>query len=137
MTGAGHQTDWEIIKVKLGVILVDHGSQRVESNELLLAVAAQLKLETGWPIVEPAHMELAEPTIDQAFDRCLEQGAEQLVIHPFFLGLGRHCSEHIPELIRRAASRHHGIPFRITSPLAPDPLLLEIVKRRIDAEIDR
>ena len=61
---------------KLGVILVDHGSRREESNALLLDVVRQFAETTGLPIVEPAHMELAEPSIATAFARCVERGRD-------------------------------------------------------------
>jgi sirohydrochlorin ferrochelatase len=120
-----------------GIILVDHGSRRAESNSMLPQVANQLKADTGWSIVEPAHMEIAEPTIEQAFDRCVEQGAELIVVHPFFVGPGRHSTEHIPEIVEQAASRHNEIDYRITPPLGPDSLLIEIVKQRVDSALDQ
>lgn len=46
--------------------------------------------ETGRPIVELAHMELCEPSIDVAFSRCVEQGATLVAVSPFFLSPGRH-----------------------------------------------
>ena len=58
------------------VLLVDHGSRRAPANELLDEVAALVKRRLGaGSIVEPAHMEIAEPTIAQGFTRCVEQGA--------------------------------------------------------------
>ena len=46
--------------IEMGVILVDHGSRREESNAMLLEVVRDFALATGMPIVEPAHMDLAE-----------------------------------------------------------------------------
>jgi hypothetical protein len=48
------------------------------------------KQRTGHPIVEPAHMELAEPSIGTAFKCCVEQGATRVIICPYFLFPGRH-----------------------------------------------
>ena len=60
-----------------GIIIVDHGSRLAESNALLEQVAAAFHARDPekYPIVEPAHMELAEPTIAQAYDRCAARGA--------------------------------------------------------------
>ena len=57
---------------------------------MLLDVVALFQQHTGYAIVEPAHMELAEPSIGTAFDRCIERGARLVVIHPYFLLPGRH-----------------------------------------------
>ena len=49
--------------------------------------------ESGRPIVELAHMEIAEPSIEVAFKRCVEQGATLVAVSPFFLSPGRHWQE--------------------------------------------
>lgn len=49
-----------------GVVIVDHGSRRAASNEMLLQFCALYQQLTQQPIVEPAHMEIAEPSIAQA-----------------------------------------------------------------------
>ena len=59
---------------EMGLILVDHGSRFAAANEQLDAVAALYRRVSGRRIVEPAHMELAEPTIAQAFDACVQIG---------------------------------------------------------------
>lgn len=102
---------------RVGIIVVDHGSKRQASNEMLLEVARLFQESTGYAIVEPAHMELAEPTIAQAFDRCVERGAELVVCHPYFLLPGRHWNQDIPELVAEAAAKHPGIRWMVTAPL--------------------
>jgi hypothetical protein len=72
------------------VVIVDHGSRRPESNVMLHEFVELYKQRTGHPIVEPAHMELAEPSIGTAFKRCVEQGATRVIICPYFLFPGRH-----------------------------------------------
>ena len=45
------------------IIIVDHGSKRSESNDMLEQFVDQYRAFSKHTIVEPAHMELAEPTI--------------------------------------------------------------------------
>ena len=47
----------------MGVVIVDHGSRRKASNDLLEEFVRMYKEQTGRPIVELAHMEIAEPDI--------------------------------------------------------------------------
>src|SRR3972149_2395923 len=109
----------------LGVILVDHGSRRDESNELLLDVARQFAAASGPPIVEPAHMELAEPSIATAFGRCVARGAKTVVVFPYFLSPGRHWYDDIPRLAAAAAAAHPGVRHLVTAPLGLHPLMTE------------
>jgi sirohydrochlorin ferrochelatase len=118
---------------KVGIIIVDHGSQRDESNQLLLDVAAGFRATSRWHIVEPAHMELAEPSIAAAFARCVEQGARLVVVFPYFLGPGRHWHEDIPRLAAAAAQAHPGVLHQVAAPFGLHPLLNAVIEERIDA----
>ena len=116
----------------VGIIVVDHGSRREESNNLLLDVVTMFREHAGYDIVEPAHMEIAEPTIQTAFDRCVECGAKLIVIHPYFLAPGRHWKKDIPNLAAKAAERHPRIEHLVTAPLGLHPLMSKIMQKRIE-----
>lgn len=115
----------------LGVILVDHGSRMAAANEMLLDVATLFRAVTQRAIVEPAHMELAEPTIQQAFDKCVAQGAQVVVVHPYFLSPGRHSTTDIPRMVAEAAARHPGVSFHVTQPLGLSEHIAEVIQERI------
>jgi sirohydrochlorin ferrochelatase len=115
----------------LGVMLVDHGSVREESNAMLLEVVKDFAQATKTPIVEPAHMELAEPSIATAFDRCVERGATTVVLFPYFLLPGRHWNDDIPRLAAAAAEKHSGIRYLVTAPFGLHPLMAEVIWQRI------
>ena len=115
----------------VAVIVVDHGSRRTEANESLEAFVRASAERLPYPIVEPAHMELAEPSIGTAFDRCVAAGAATVVIAPYFLGPGNHWDRDIPALAAEAGERHRGVRWLVAPPLGPDPLLMDIVDRRI------
>lgn len=114
-----------------GVILVDHGSKKQAANEMLCHVLQLFETVAGAAIVETAHMELAEPTIAQAFDRCVARGAKRIVVHPYFLSPGRHSTTDIPALAAEAAARHDHIPYHVTAPLGLDQRLAEVIHQRV------
>jgi len=115
----------------VAVIVVDHGSRRSEANESLEALVRASSDQLPYPIVEPAHMELAEPSIATAFDRCVAAGATTVAIAPYFLGPGTHWDRDIPALAEAAAAPHPGVHWLVTAPLGPDPQLLVIVDQRV------
>lgn len=122
---------------ELAVILVDHGSTFHAANAMLEEVAQAFRERSGAGIVEAAHMELAEPSIAQAFDRCVERGATRIVVHPYFLSPGRHSTSDIPELAAEAAAHHPGIAYCVTEPLGVDPRMIEVIQRRVDEALAR
>jgi sirohydrochlorin ferrochelatase len=118
------------------VLLVDHGSRRAPANELLDEVAALVRRRLGaGSIVEPAHMEIAEPTIAQGFTRCVEQGATMVIVHPFMLAPGRHVTEDLPRLIAEAAEAHDGVAFAIAAPLGSHTGVIDAVLGRCQAAL--
>ena len=119
--------------MKTGIIIVDHGSRRAESNEMLEEIARLFAQRFGesYEIVEPAHMELAEPSIATAYGRCVERGATRVIVCPFFLGPGKHWTTDIPNLTREAAMSHSGTEFHVAPPLGIDDLMLELINKRI------
>jgi sirohydrochlorin ferrochelatase len=116
---------------RIAIVLVDHGSRVPESNDQLLAVAAAYRRHSGRPIVEPAHMELAEPSIAAAFARCVERGATLVVVCPYFLAPGKHWSEDIPRLAAEAAKPYPAVRHVVAAPLGLDALMLDLIEKRI------
>jgi hypothetical protein len=115
----------------VGLVVVDHGSKKAAANEMLVDVALMFKRVSGLGIVEPAHMELCEPSIEQAFDKCVEQGATVVVVHPYFLSPGRHSTTDIPQLAGQAAAKHPGVKYHVTQPLGLDEKIAAVMLERI------
>ena len=117
----------------LGVIIVDHGSRSPQSNALLHELVRQFAdaYADRFPIVEPAHMELSEPSIASAFARCVGSGADEIIVCPFFLGPGKHWQDDIPRLTAEAA-RCFGVQrYAVAAPLGVDQLMLKLLDKRI------
>lgn len=116
----------------IGLVLVDHGSKKQAANEMLLEVADLFRRVSGYRIVEPAHMELADPTIEAAFSACVEQGATLVIVHPYFLSPGRHSTADIPRMVASAARQHPGVEYHVTPPLGIDEKIARLIGERID-----
>jgi sirohydrochlorin ferrochelatase len=115
-----------------GIIVVDHGSRRIESNQMLEEVASLFGKRFGsrFPIVEAAHMELAEPSIETAYGRCVKRGASKILCLPYFLGMGRHWTRDIPSLLNQASAKFPGTTYQLVEPLGIDDLILDLLFKR-------
>ena len=117
----------------IGIIIIDHGSRRATANNHLLTLVEKYKSFSNRAIVEPAHMELGEPSIDTAYKKCIAQGAKRVIIHPFFLSPGRHVLEDIPELVKQA-SEAFDVRYTITDPLGVHGSILNVIDDIITKE---
>ena len=118
-------------KESTGIILVDHGSRFAAANDMLEEVAARFRLASGYKIVQAAHMELAEPSIAQAFAACIRLGAKRIIVHPYFLSPGRHSTTDIPRLVAEAAAAYPEVTCNVTQPLGLDDEISRIILNRI------
>jgi len=116
--------------MKPAIVLVDHGSRRDEANRTLEEVAALVRAAAPDRVVRAAHMELAAPSVAEAVDACVAEGAREVVVVPYFLAPGRHSTRDIPRLAREAAARHPGVAVRVAEPLGTHPKLAELVLER-------
>jgi sirohydrochlorin ferrochelatase len=113
------------------IIVVDHGSIVREANEMLGTVADLIQKMAGPDvIVRLAHMELAEPTIADAFRECVAAGADDVVVFPYMLSPGRHSTTDIPRMVAQAAKEHPGVAYSVTPPFGVHEKLAEVVLER-------
>ena len=119
--------------MKPAILLVDHGSRRAAANDLLEAVAERLRARDPERVVQVAHMELAPPDIAAGIAACVEAGASEVIVHPYFLGPGRHTMEDIPRLVEEAVGAHAGVRARVSAPLGLHDKLVDVVLDRIAA----
>lgn len=122
---------------RTALILIDHGSRLERANKLVEEIAEMLRARGEYPIVAAAHMELAEPTLAQAFDSCAEQGAEEIIVVPYFLAGGKHVSSDIPALAREAARNHPQVAYRLAEPLGLDERLIDLILLRAGSASDQ
>src|SRR5438128_2635507 len=115
---------------RTALLLIAHGSRHAEANDDLRHVAAELR-QRGHAIVEASFLELAEPTIDQAGAHCVAQGAECVVLVPYFLSAGVHVHRDLTEARSRLAERFPAVEFLLAEPLGRHPLLLDVVAERV------
>lgn len=123
---------------KVALVVVDHGSRAPASNAALDEVAARVAAasEDRFVAVLPAHMEIATPTIADAFDAAVAAGASFVVVALYFLSPGRHSERDVPALAADAAARHPGVGFAVTACLGPHDALAGLLLARADAALE-
>lgn len=117
---------------KTGVVIVDHGSRKEESNRRLEQFVELFRSRTDYRVVEPAHMELASPSIEEAFGSCVRTGVSSILLVPFFLLPGRHWQEDLPRLARLASETHGSVPYMLSAPIGVHEGLVDILRERME-----
>jgi len=115
------------------ILLIAHGSRRAEANADLEHIAGAIRPQ--FPFVTCCYLELAPPTIEEGGIACVEAGATDVVMLPYFLSPGIHVREDLIEARDALATRFPAVTFRLAEPLGRHPLLVRIVEARI-REVD-
>lgn len=98
------------------ILLVAHGSRKQSSNEEVAELAKRMNqnLDSSFDNVKYAFLELAEPLIPDGIDQCIEAGATEVVVVPYFLSAGRHVVEDVPGEVQKGIEKHPHVKITIS-----------------------
>ncbi len=115
---------------RVAVLLIAHGSRRAEANADLEFIASGLREHGRYPIVKVAFLELALPTIPEGGRLCVEDGATDVILLPYFLSPGVHVVEDLSISRQLLSEKYPAVKFVLADPLGRHPLLVEVVAAR-------
>jgi sirohydrochlorin ferrochelatase len=97
------------------LLLVAHGSRRESSNQEIRDLTARLAARAGdrFGHVGHAFLEIAQPSIPDGIQDCIDRGAADVVVLPYFLSAGRHVAEDIPNDVAVKQAEYPDLRIRI------------------------
>lgn len=109
-------------KNKRALLIVAHGSRRDASNDEVRQLAEVIAAKAGirFMLIEPAFLELATPSIPDGIENCIQAGANEVVVLPYFLSAGRHVAQDIPAEVDIKRKQYPQIPISIAAYLGSD-----------------
>lgn len=140
---------------KTGILLLSHGSRLPYGSNVINSLANMYKEEFPDSIIEIGFMEMGEPNIPQAFENLKNKAdLDRVIVVPVFIAHGLHTKRDIPKILGLKSieeephnhehhhhhhHEHEKVDFDgeiiFTDPLEDDPLVLEIIKKRISSSI--
>lgn len=102
------------------IILFSHGSRDPLWRAPVEAVATHIESQHPATLVQCAYLELCEPTLAQAVDLLVQQGATHITVVPMFLGTGKHAREDLPVLVKQLRLRHTSAHFTVQGAIGED-----------------
>ncbi len=110
------------------LLLMAHGTPLPAANAPLYTIANTLVNNLGLAGSCVGYLDCNTPTIPGAIDELVADGAQQIVALPYFLHLGRHVAEDLPELIAQAQAKHPGCAIHLAHHLDYDLCLVDAVQ---------
>ena len=118
-------------------LLIAHGSKVDASNQEVrqLAVRLEAAARDRFDLVKCAFLELAQPSIPEGVQKCIDAGAREVFVVPYFLAAGRHVRTDIPGELQKKREEHPQIEIHLCDYLGKSPaltgLLVELAEQRL------
>lgn len=116
------------------ILLIAHGSRRAAANADLARLAEAMRNRRPHEIVEIAYLELTEPSIPQGAARCVERGATEIRMLPYFLSAGTHIVEDLTGFRDEFTSQYPKVRFQLCPPLGLHPLMIDVLLNRLNED---
>jgi sirohydrochlorin cobaltochelatase len=112
------------------IVLIGHGSLKSASGAAMIRIAARLRERGVAPIAEASFLNFSRPTLAEAVERCIAQGARSIVVQPYFLVAGKYVSEDLPQQVAEQAQNKPRIEFEVAAAFGDHPALVRLVIER-------
>ncbi len=113
--------------MKTAVVILGHGSRSGGADQAIKRVAAEIKRAGNFEIVEHAFLQYVRPSPHEALEKCIRQGANKIVIVPFFMQPGAHVTKDIPAFLEKTRKQHPTLDIIMTGFVGDHPLMTDIV----------
>lgn len=118
------------------LLIVGHGTRDDEGAEQFRAfvrrVAEHATREGAAEAVAGGFIELSPPPLKDAVAGLIDAGHRDLTAVPLILLAAGHAKGDIPAALARERERHPGLRTRLGRPLGPHPVILELLRDRLE-----
>lgn len=114
-----------------GILVVAHGSRAQETESTLEIVLSMVKAKIPETVIEYAFMEFSDRTVAKGVSALAAKGVAEIKIVPYFLFMGIHMKEDIPNMATECAANFPGIKITMGEPLGVDERLADVLIDRI------
>ena len=116
-------------KNKKSLLIVAHGSRKKVSNIEIHQLANNISMKLkSFHNIEACFLEIAEPSIPDGIESCVQKGATEILIMPYFLAAGRHVLEDIPSILEEEKIKYPDILIRSLPYFGSSPVIVDILK---------
>ena len=109
------------------IVLFSHGSRDPLWRAPIEAVAARIAAQHPTRPVACAYLELCTPSLAEATQRLVTQGATHVTVVPMFLGTGKHAREDLPVLVADLRARHPQVQLHVQAAIGEDPRMTALM----------
>ena len=117
---------------KKAVLIVGHGSRLRYFQRPMEKLVHDLRKNKQYKKVYCCYLEITPPSLGDAIKASVEDGAEEILILPYFLLMGNHVKFDIPNIVKQAQKKYQSrAKLKLCPYLGYDEKILEVVQERL------
>ena len=110
-----------------GIVLFAHGARDPQWSEPFAAIRERVRAARPECPIEVAYLEMMSPTLEEAIDAVIAEGALAVTVYPLFMGQGGHLKKDLPRILDEIRAARPRIPISLEPPIGEVPDILNAI----------
>jgi sirohydrochlorin cobaltochelatase len=110
-----------------GIVLFAHGARDPEWARPFEEILKRVRSSRPENPVALAYLELMSPTLEQAIESVVQDGALAITVYPLFMAAGGHLRQDLPRILDDIRARYPHIPIGLEPPIGEVPEILAAI----------
>ena len=110
-----------------GIVLFAHGARDPEWSRPFEAIRDCVRKQQPEHPIELAYLEMMSPTLDEAIDSLVQEGASAITVFPLFMAQGGHLKQDLPRILEAIRASHPHVPISLESAIGDVPVIIEAI----------
>jgi sirohydrochlorin cobaltochelatase len=119
-----------------GIVLFAHGARDPEWARPFEAIRDRIRTTRPECPIALAYLEIMAPTLEQAIDALLAEGAAAITVFPLFMAQGGHLKQDLPRILGAIRASRPHVPIALETAVGDVPELLDAIAGWILARVD-
>jgi sirohydrochlorin cobaltochelatase len=110
-----------------GLLLFAHGARDPEWARPFEAIRDRIRTQRPELPVALAYLEAMKPTLEEAIDALVQQGASSITVFPLFMAQGGHLKQDVPRILADVRVGRPHVPIALETAIGDVPELLDAI----------
>jgi sirohydrochlorin cobaltochelatase len=110
-----------------GIVLFAHGARDPGWARPFEEIRERVRASRPEYPIALAYLELMSPTLEEAIDAVVEEGALAVTVYPLFMAQGGHLKQDLPRILEAIRARHPHVPIGLEPPIGEVPEILDAI----------
>ena len=110
-----------------GIVLFAHGARDPGWARPFEAIRDRMRASRPEYPIALAYLELMSPTLEEAIESLVHEGAVAITVFPLFMAQGGHLKQDIPRILDAIRATHPRIPIALEPAIGDVPQLLDAI----------